>query len=131
MNKRSHYAQLPTHATRTRWWRDICGHSHSLEIPVTLGHSLAKSHALGTGADGVGGILDIGATDVGAQLGEQHGADTELAIWTVRSLLGGHGVSLQVMELLCRQTEGLTRCLEVLGVDAGEEGWCCCGGHFC
>lgn len=95
---------------------------------MALSHGLPKGHTLGTGADGVGGIFDIGAGDVGAELGEQDGADTKLAVGAVRRVLGSNGMSLQVMQLLCSQTEDFTRRLEVLVVDAGEEGWCS-GGH--
>lgn len=114
-------AQLPAHATRARWGRDVGGDSHGLEVAVALGDGFAKGDALGAGADGVGGVLDIGAGDVGTEVGEDDGTDSEVAVGAVGGGLGGDGVSLQVMQLLGGQAVGLTRRLEVLVVDAGEE----------
>lgn len=80
---RSQHVQLPTHATRARWWRDVRGHSNRLKVSMAIGYSLTKGHALRTGADGIGGVLDVGAGDVGAMLGEQDGADAEVAVGAV------------------------------------------------
>lgn len=113
--------QLPAHSTGAGWWRDVRGYRDSLEVPMALRHSFTKSHALGTGADGVGRVLDVGAGDVVAKLGEQHGADTELAIRAVCRRLGCHGLALEMAYLLCGQAKGLTRLLKVLVVGAGEE----------
>lgn len=52
-------------------------------------NSRPKGHALGADADGVRGVLDVGAGDVLALLGEEAGADAELGVGACRRSAAG------------------------------------------
>lgn len=116
-------SQLPAHPTGARGRADVRGHGNGLELAVAVGDGLGEGHALGAGADGVRGVLDVGAGDVGvAGRGEGHGADAEVAVGAVGGRFGGEGVPLEVVQLLDGEAEGGGGGFEVLRVDAGEEG---------
>jgi hypothetical protein len=97
---------------------------------VAVGDGLPKGDALGAGADGVGGVLDIGAVDVLAVEGEYGGADAESRVGAVGGGFGGPAARVQRAEL--RAGEGVlgARLRDVGGFAGGEElhGDCGVGG---
>ena len=81
--------------------------------------SLADGDALSTRADGIGGVLDVGAVDVKrlAILARKHGrADPEPAVGAVRGGLGGHAAAVQLPELRLREPVFPARRLDRRGV---------------
>lgn len=86
-------------AARTADLLDIGGYADGFEAADALDDGLAKSHPLGAGADGVRGVLDVGAVRPAAVLSEKRGSDAELAVGAVGRGLGGRGTLVEGLEL--------------------------------
>ncbi len=94
---------MTAHAAGGGRGRDVGGDGDGPDPTVPLGDGLAEGDALGTGADGVRGVLDVGAVEEAAVDGEQRRADAELAVRAVRGRLGADAAAMEFLELGHRQ----------------------------
>ena len=94
-------SQLPTHPARTRRRVRVRRNSNSLEpsiLMVAVDDGPPKGHPLGARRDRVARVLDVGAEDVLARVGQQCRADAEVAVGAVGAGLGVLGVRQEGVE---------------------------------